>query len=78
MSESNVPYPRWWIWSATRLAMTAGFAPIAERCRTQLKESSFASLPGFLRPGRRRSDDGRSAGCDTARLPARTIVQRVR
>lgn len=28
-----------------------GFAPIAERCRTQLKESSFASLPGFLRPG---------------------------
>jgi hypothetical protein len=29
----------------------AGFAPVAERCRAQLKESSFASLPGFLRPG---------------------------
>jgi hypothetical protein len=28
----------------------AGFAPIAERCKAQLKESSFASLPGFLRP----------------------------
>jgi hypothetical protein len=27
------------------------FAPIAERCRAQLKESSFASLPGFLRSG---------------------------
>ena len=27
------------------------FAPIAARCRTQLNESSFASLPGFLRPG---------------------------
>lgn len=29
----------------------SGFAPIVERCRAQLKESSFASLPGFLRPG---------------------------
>ena len=29
----------------------AAFAPIAGRCRAQLKESSFASLPGFLRPG---------------------------
>jgi hypothetical protein len=29
----------------------AGFAPIAERCKAQLKESSFASLPGFLHPG---------------------------
>ena len=29
----------------------AAFAPIAARCRTQLNESSFASLPGFLRPG---------------------------
>lgn len=29
----------------------AAFAPIAERCRAQLKESSFASLPGFLLPG---------------------------
>ena len=29
----------------------AGFAPVAERCKAQLKESSFASLPGFLRPG---------------------------
>ena len=29
----------------------AGFAPIAERCKAQLKESSFASLPGFLRTG---------------------------
>jgi hypothetical protein len=27
------------------------FAPVADRCRAQLKESSFASLPGFLRPG---------------------------
>jgi hypothetical protein len=26
------------------------FAPVADRCRAQLKESSFASLPGFLRP----------------------------
>jgi hypothetical protein len=33
------------------LADDAGFAPIAERYRTQLKESSFASLPGFLLPG---------------------------
>ena len=30
---------------------TAAFAPIAARCRAQLNESSFASLPGFLRPG---------------------------
>src|SRR5579863_8524271 len=29
----------------------ARFAPIAERCKAQLKESSFASLPGFLRTG---------------------------
>ena len=29
----------------------AEFAPLAERCKAQLKESSFASLPGFLRPG---------------------------
>src|ERR1700721_4869464 len=29
----------------------AGFAPIAERCKAQVKESSFASLPGFLRTG---------------------------
>src|SRR5277367_6044817 len=29
----------------------AGFAPVAEHCKAQLKESSFASLPGFLRPG---------------------------
>src|SRR3984885_8392778 len=29
----------------------AGFAPVAERCKAQLKESSFASLPGFLRTG---------------------------
>ena len=56
----------------------AGFAPIAERCRAQLKESSFASLPGFLHPGVDRSNDERSVGCDTARLPARTILQRVR
>jgi hypothetical protein len=28
----------------------AAFRPIAERCRAQLKETSFASLPGFLRP----------------------------
>src|SRR3984957_16534469 len=27
------------------------FAPVAARCRDQLGESSFASLPGFLRPG---------------------------
>jgi hypothetical protein len=27
------------------------FAVIADRCRRQLKESSFASLPGFLKPG---------------------------
>src|ERR1700691_1454852 len=27
------------------------FAPVADRCRAQLQESSFASLPGFLRPG---------------------------
>src|SRR5665213_1806433 len=27
------------------------FAPVADRCRAQLKESSFASLPGFLRLG---------------------------
>jgi hypothetical protein len=33
------------------LADAAGFAPVAERCRAQLAESSFASLPGFLRPG---------------------------
>jgi hypothetical protein len=25
------------------------FAPVVDRCRAQLKESSFASLPGFLR-----------------------------
>ena len=29
----------------------SAFAPIAARCRTQLNESSFASLPGFLRSG---------------------------
>ena len=29
----------------------AAFASVAERCKAQLKESSFASLPGFLRPG---------------------------
>jgi hypothetical protein len=29
----------------------AGFAPVAARCKAQLKESSFASLPGFLRTG---------------------------
>jgi hypothetical protein len=29
----------------------SAFAPIAARCRSQLSESSFASLPGFLRPG---------------------------
>ena len=29
----------------------AGFAPVVERCKAQLQESSFASLPGFLRPG---------------------------
>src|SRR5580698_8189508 len=29
----------------------AAFAPVAERCKAQLKESSFASLPGFLRRG---------------------------
>jgi hypothetical protein len=29
----------------------AGFAPVAERCKAQLVDSSFASLPGFLRPG---------------------------
>ena len=29
----------------------SAFAPIAQRCKAQLKESSFASLPGFLRPG---------------------------
>jgi hypothetical protein len=28
----------------------AGFAAVAERCKAQLKDSSFASLPGFLRP----------------------------
>ena len=28
----------------------AGFAPVVERCKAQLQESSFASLPGFLRP----------------------------
>ncbi len=27
----------------------AAFAPIADRCRAQLAESSFASLPGFVR-----------------------------
>src|SRR3984957_9859456 len=32
------------------LGEDAGFTPIAERCKAQLKESSFASLPGFLRP----------------------------
>jgi len=29
----------------------AGFSPVAERCKAQLQESSFASLPGFLRTG---------------------------
>jgi len=29
----------------------AGFAPVAARCKAQLAEVSFASLPGFLRPG---------------------------
>jgi hypothetical protein len=28
----------------------AGFAPVAERCQQQLMESSFANLPGFLKP----------------------------
>jgi hypothetical protein len=28
-----------------------GFVRVAERCKAQLTESSFASLPGFLRPG---------------------------
>jgi hypothetical protein len=28
----------------------AGFAPVAEHCRQQLMESSFANLPGFLKP----------------------------
>src|SRR5580692_3319885 len=28
----------------------AGFAAVAKRCKAQIKESSFASLPGFLRP----------------------------
>jgi hypothetical protein len=32
------------------LADDGAFAPIADRCREQLKASSFASLPGFLRP----------------------------
>ena len=56
----------------------AGFAPIAERCRAQLKESSFASLPGFLRTGVAEAMTTRSVGCDTARLPAGTILQCVR
>jgi hypothetical protein len=55
----------------------AGFAPIAARCKAQLKESSFASLPAFCVPASP-NDDARSLGCDTARLPARTIVQRLR
>ncbi|MGC2030769.1 MAG: hypothetical protein WA642_12170 [Steroidobacteraceae bacterium] len=29
----------------------SAFAPIMARCRAELSESSFASLPGFLRPG---------------------------
>src|SRR3984957_12572411 len=29
----------------------AAFAPVAKRCKARLNESSFASLPGFLRPG---------------------------
>ncbi|MEP6884616.1 MAG: hypothetical protein ABJC66_07695 [Gammaproteobacteria bacterium] len=29
----------------------AAFAPVAQNCRQQLLESSFANLPGFLRPG---------------------------
>ena len=29
----------------------AGFAPVAEHSKAQLKESNFASLSGFLRPG---------------------------
>jgi len=33
------------------LGNDAAFAPIADRCRGQLRESSFACLPGFLRPG---------------------------
>jgi hypothetical protein len=33
------------------LGEEAGFAPVAERCKAQLEDSSFASLPGFLRPG---------------------------
>jgi hypothetical protein len=28
----------------------AGFAPVVQRCKAQLEDSSFASLPGFLRP----------------------------
>lgn len=33
------------------LCNDAGFAPIAHRCTIELNESSFACLPGFLRPG---------------------------
>jgi hypothetical protein len=33
------------------LCNDAAFAPVADRCRAQLRESSFACLPGFLRPG---------------------------
>ena len=33
------------------LSDDAGFAPVAEHCKAQLEDSSFASLPGFLRPG---------------------------
>jgi hypothetical protein len=33
------------------LSDDAAFAPIADSCRRQLQESSFASLPGFLKAG---------------------------
>jgi hypothetical protein len=29
----------------------AAFAPVVEQCRRQMLESSFANLPGFLKPG---------------------------
>src|SRR3984957_14204794 len=33
------------------LSDDAAFAPIADSCRRQLQESSFACLPGFLKAG---------------------------
>jgi hypothetical protein len=33
------------------LSDDAGFAPVAQRCKVQLEELSFARLPGFLHPG---------------------------